>query len=90
MPQIKEEARECSPGEPASKECTAEGKGDKGDSDWECAREKEQGSLRDCLGHSWRLGGTVFPPHLHVEKSQVRKKSATLLQKSLLSSSIQD
>lgn len=28
MPQIKEKARECSPGEPVSKECAAKGKGD--------------------------------------------------------------
>lgn len=61
-----------------------------GDSDWECAGRRSRahsGAAWDRLEVEW---DGVFISSAFGKESQVRKKSATLLQKSLLSSSIQD
>ena len=64
----------------------------RGDGDWECAGEKEQRSLRSCLGHGWRWGGMAFPPpeSSTCGKESQMGKSAMVLRKPPLSSSIRD
>lgn len=63
----------------------------RGDGGGECAGEKEQRSLRSCLGHGWRWGRMAFPPPQSPtcgKESQMGKKSAVVLRKHPLSSSI--
>lgn len=88
IPQIKEKARECSPGEPVSKECAAEGKGD------------ERTVIGNVLGRRSRAhsgtawatagggGGGLSTSSAFGKELQERKKSATLLQKSLQNSGL--
>lgn len=69
MPQIKEEGRECCPGEPAPRNALQRGRETREQWLGRCWGEGA-GLTQGLLGHAWRWGGMGLPPHLHVEKNQ--------------------